>query len=327
MLLFAVGVTQLFSPAAGGTPEASSVAAPSQGGMEVSSARRAPQDLPQPRVDHGAISATPAPTPRPPAEIVLQPWAAPPTRNLLPAPGVTAASAIVIDEASGAVLWEKDPHRRMAPASTTKIMTAVIALQEGNLDAPVTVDVDYQDLPGSSVMGLLPGDTFTLRDLLYGVMLPSGNDASIAVGRHLAGADDKFVAKMNSLARRLGMHDTQFANPHGLSTRQHYTTAADLAVLGRYAMSVPGFEHLALAPDWTVFGSRVMPLTNFNTLLGVYSGADGVKVGYTERAGNTMVASATRDGHRVIVVLLNAPKRDEDAAALLDWAFAGHSWP
>jgi serine-type D-Ala-D-Ala carboxypeptidase (penicillin-binding protein 5/6) len=326
MLVLALGAAQLIPESGDALSEAVSSPAPSQGGVEVSSARRA-SVRPLPRVEGNAAISTPAPTPRPPAEVVLQSWAPPPTRNLLPAPGVTAASAIVIDEASGAVLWEKDPHRQMAPASVTKIATAVIALQEGNLDAPVTVDVDYQDLPGSSVMGLLPGDTFTLRDLLYGLMLPSGNDAAIAIGRHLAVADDEFVAKMNVLALRLGMYDTQFANPHGLGSRQHYTTASDLAVLSRYAMSVPGFEHLALASDWTAFGSRVMPLTNFNTLLGAYEGADGVKVGYTERAGNTMVASATRDGHRVFVVLLNAPKRDEDAIALLDWSFAAHSWP
>jgi serine-type D-Ala-D-Ala carboxypeptidase (penicillin-binding protein 5/6) len=232
-----------------------------------------------------------------------------------------------MDDASGAVLYGKDADVRSHPASLTKIATAVIALREGNLDAQVTSDVDYHDLPGSSVMGLVRGDVFTLRDLLYGLMLPSGNDAAMVIGRHLAGVDDAFVAKMNELALRTGLSDTQFANPHGLTSREHYTTALDLAVLSRYAMSVPGFQHLALSKDWTAYGSRPLAFQNLNSLPGVYPGADGIKIGYTGRAGQTMVASASRNGHRVYVVILNAPNRDADAIALLDWAFANHTWP
>jgi D-alanyl-D-alanine carboxypeptidase len=176
-------------------------------------------------------------------------------------------------------------------------------------------------------MGLLPGDRFRLRDLLYGTLLSSGNDAALAVGRQVAGSDREFVAQMNELAQRLGLSDTHFVNAHGLSERGHLSTAYDLALLARHAMSTPGFAELVAARSWTAEGSRKIEVGNINTFLTGYPGADGVKTGYTHRAGRTMVASATREGHRVYVVLLNAPNLDEDARRLMDWAFASFRWP
>jgi D-alanyl-D-alanine carboxypeptidase len=176
-------------------------------------------------------------------------------------------------------------------------------------------------------MGLLPGDWFTLRDLLYGMMLPSGNDAALAIGRHLAGSDAAFIGEMNALAERLGLWDTHFANPHGLGARDHFTSARDLAMLSRYAMTVPGFADLVATPSWTANGSRGIALGNINTFLFNYPGADGLKTGYTRRAGPTLAASATRAGHRLFVVLLNAPARESDAYALMDWAFSAFEWP
>jgi D-alanyl-D-alanine carboxypeptidase len=240
---------------------------------------------------------------------------------------VSASAAAVIDEASGALLFGKDAHDRRAPASLTKIATAVIALERGDLDAVVDVDVDSRIMRGSTVMGLIPGDRFTLRDLLYGMMLPSGNDAALSIGRHLAGSDAAFVGEMNALAQRLGLWDTHFANPHGLGAREHLTSARDVAMLSRYAMSVPGFAELVGTASWTASGSREIPLSNINTFLFTYPGADGLKTGYTRRAGLTIAASAMREGHRVIVVLLNAPQREADAYALMDWAFATFQWP
>jgi D-alanyl-D-alanine carboxypeptidase len=239
---------------------------------------------------------------------------------------VSAASAVVLDEESGALLYAKAGHDIRAPASLTKIATAVLALEHGRLDAEVAVDVDSRVMRGSTVMGLIPGDRFTLRDLLYGMMLPSGNDAALAIGRYLAGSDAAFVAQMNALAERLGLWDTHFANAHGLGARDHLTSARDLAMLARYAMSVPGFAKIVGAASWTANGSRQITLYNINTFLFAYPGADGLKTGYTRRAGSTIAASAVLDGHRVYVILLNAPQREADAAALMDWAFASHRW-
>jgi D-alanyl-D-alanine carboxypeptidase len=261
-------------------------------------------------------TVTPQPPPKP------DPWAPPPARAFLSEPPpISARAAIVLDDASAAVLYEKEGNLPLAPASLTKIATAVVALERGNLDDVVHVDVDSRTMGRSTVMGLLPGDWFTLRDLLYGMMLPSGNDAALAVGRHLSGSDAAFVAEMNALAARLGLADTHFANPHGLGSRGHATSARDLAVLSRYAMSLPQFARIVGAASWQASGSRTIPLSNINSFLFTYTGADGLKTGYTRSAGLTLAASAVRGDRRLFVVLLNAPQRESDAIALMDWAF------
>jgi D-alanyl-D-alanine carboxypeptidase len=239
---------------------------------------------------------------------------------------VSARAAIVFDEASGTVLYDKQGERALPPASLTKIATAIIALEEGDLDATVVADVNSEAMKSSTVMGLMPGDHFRLRVLLYGLMLPSGNDAALAIGRHLAGSDEAFVEKLNALAQRFALSDTHFENPHGLTRRGHVTSAYDLAVLSRYAMSVPGFAEIVGTPYWTALGSRTIEMMNLHPFTFAYPGGDGIKTGYTGRAGRTMVASAVRDGHRVYVVLLNAPEMEKDAVALMDWAFASHLW-
>jgi D-alanyl-D-alanine carboxypeptidase (penicillin-binding protein 5/6) len=275
-----------------------------------------------------ATHVPPSPTPTPQPDILLPAaWNAPPIMGDTPPPPVTAAAVAVLDEASGALLYESASNDRRAPASLTKIATAIIALERGNLDAAVAVDVDSRTMTRSTVMGLIPGDVFTLRDLLYGMMLPSGNDAALAIGRHLAGSDAAFVAEMNALADRLGLWDTHFANPHGLGAPDHLTSARDIAMLSRYAMSVPGFAEIVATGTWTASGSRTLSFYNINGFLYTYPGADGLKTGYTRRAGQTIVASAMRNGHRLYVVLLNAPQREADARALMDWAFASTVWP
>jgi D-alanyl-D-alanine carboxypeptidase (penicillin-binding protein 5/6) len=221
-------------------------------------------------------------------------------------------------------MYQKDGHRLLPPASLTKIATAILTVEAGGLDAWVRTDVDSDLLAretDSSVMGLRPGDCFRVRDLLYGLMLPSGNDAALALGRQVAGNDETFVARMNALVARIGLTETTYRNAHGLPAPGHLTSAYDLAMLARYAMTLPDFVATVGLRQRTIQGSRTIALTNTNTLLGVYQGTDGVKTGYTEEAGRTMVVSATRNGHRVFVALLNAPDRDEDAMKLLDWAF------
>jgi D-alanyl-D-alanine carboxypeptidase len=270
-------------------------------------------------------TATPSPTPVP----AMQPtaWGASPAHNGVGAPAVSAVAALVMDEASGEVLFEKDAHRRLGPASLTKIATAVVAIEAGDLERTVDVEFDRSELRRSTLMGLEGGDQFSLRDLLYGLMLPSGNDAALAIGRALSGSDQAFVDSMNELAGRLGLVDTHFVNPHGLGRPGHYSSAYDLALLSRYAMSIGEFQLLASTRYWTASGSRTIGMGNLNPMLGRYTGADGVKTGYTRSAGKTLVVSAVRDGRRIYVVLLNAPSRESDATALLDWAFANHAWP
>jgi serine-type D-Ala-D-Ala carboxypeptidase (penicillin-binding protein 5/6) len=266
-----------------------------------------------------------------PVEVVLplpEAWrSAPVQRNAVPPPTIAGLAAVVVDEASGAVLFDKDAHVSLPPASLTKIATAILALEMGDLDAWVEVDVDSRLMRSSTVMGLSPGDRFRLRDLLYGLMLPSGNDAALAIGRHLAGSDAAFVAMMNDLSRRLGLRESTYANPHGLGSRNHAVSAYDLAMLSRYAMSVPGFKEIVSAPSWTARGSRTLSFRNINTFLFSYSGADGIKTGYTRSAGQTIATSATRNGERVYVVVLNSSSRDDDARRLLNWVFANFTWP
>jgi D-alanyl-D-alanine carboxypeptidase (penicillin-binding protein 5/6) len=261
------------------------------------------------------------------SDIVPAAWGlAPVAVKALPPPTTQATSALVLDGSSGAVLYQKNGELPVAPASLTKIATAILAAEAGNLDQWVTVDVDSRQMDGSSVMGLVPGDCFRMRDLLYGLMLPSGNDAAVALGRQIAGSDAAFVGRMNDLVERLRLTDTHFANPHGLDAPGHVASAHDLALLARYAMTIPDFTSVVGASRWVAQGSRTIALTNTNAFLPTYPGADGVKTGFTDAAGRTLVASVTRNGRRVFVVVLNAPNRDADAKALFDWSFANFIW-
>ena len=232
-----------------------------------------------------------------------------------------------MDEASGAVLFDKEGHLALAPASLTKIATAIVALEGAELDIGVTSNVDARAMPGSSVMGLRPGDCFSVRDLLHGLLLPSGNDAALALGRYVAGSDEAFVTRMHTMLDRVGLDDTRFIDPHGLGGDGHASSAHDVAMLARYAMQLPDFAELVTTRSWTADGSRTLTMRNVNSFLTRYGGADGVKTGFTEEAGRTLAASATRDGRRLHVVLLNAPERFTDAERLLDWAFDNFDWP
>lgn len=255
-------------------------------------------------------------------------WAGTPTmlEGASPAPTISAVAAIVMDEASGAVLYEKDAHRQLPPASLTKIATAILAAEHGDFDRVVTTDVDSRTMRGSTVMGLIPGDRFTMRDLLHGLMMPSGNDAGLAIGRAVAGSDAAFVERMNNLSRRLGLTDTSWANPHGLGGGNHYTSAYDLAVLSRYYMSFPELRDVVAKGVYTAAGDRAIQMYTLNPLFG-YPGVDGLKTGYTRTAGNTLVTSRMKDGHRIFIVILNDGNRAGDAWALSEWAFAAHRWP
>ncbi|MDA0351048.1 MAG: D-alanyl-D-alanine carboxypeptidase [Chloroflexi bacterium] len=273
-----------------------------------------------------ANQATAASSRVPAASAPLTTGLAPTLTTGVPASSVDSAAAIVIDEASGAVLYGNNEHRALAPASLTKIATAILAIEGTDLDAWVTNEVDSRRMIGSSVMGLQPGDCFQVRDLLHGLMLRSGNDAALAIARFEAGSDAAFVNQMNTLLTRLGLTDSNFANPHGLDAVGHVSSAYDLAMLARYGMQIPEFRSTVSSSVWTANGSRRMTMYNINGFLNSYKDADGVKTGFTDDAGRTFVGSAMRDGHRLYVVLLNSSDRYGQAAELLDWSFDNHSW-
>lgn len=245
------------------------------------------------------------------------------------APAIGSRAAIVIDEASGEVLYERNGYEPLPIASLTKIATAILAIEGAPVDAwaPIS-DVDYRQMPGSSVMGIIPGDCFTVRDLLYGLMLPSGNDAALAIGRFQAGSDEAFVRQMNALVQRLGLTSTTFTDPHGLGGPRHRSSAYDVAMMSRYGMSqFPLFREIVSKRSWTAVGDRDLSMVNVNSFLGQYGNADGVKTGFTGAAGRTLSASATRDGRRLYAVVLNDPNRHTTAEKLLEWAFSNYTWP
>ncbi len=253
----------------------------------------------------------------------------------IPAPEISASAAIVVDDASLAVLLDRNAFERRPPASVTKIATAIVALEHRRLDEEVVAPVHYWDLAlsgDSSTMGLETGDVLTLRDMLYGLMLVSGNDAAIAIAEHVAGGEQQFVREMNELALRLGLQDTHFTNASGLYAPDHYSSAWDLALLSRYLMRFPDLRQIVGTEEITVTGTRdgaevEYDLYNHNPLLNYTPGVDGGKTGFTEEAGRTFTVTAERDGHRVYVVLLDTSLRAQDAIALIEWAFENHRWP
>lgn len=239
-------------------------------------------------------------------------------------PRVTAAAALLVD-GDGAVLWQRHARRRMAPASTTKIMTAVLALELGRLDDLVVVSRRAATGRGSR-LGLRERERYRLEDLLVGMLVRSGNDAAVAVAEHIAGTVEGFVRLMNEKAAGLGAKDTHFVTPHGLDRPGHYTTAADMALMAHHAMAHPAFAEIVGSRERVVApeggNGREKLLRNTNKLLWRYAWADGVKTGTTPRAGRCLIASATRDGHRLIAVVFRSANRWQDAVRLLNYGFA-----
>jgi len=232
-----------------------------------------------------------------------------------------------MDEASGALLYAIEPFTRQAPASITKIATTIVALEhEPDLKKVFTTTVSAAALlncDGSSIMGLEPADNVTLETLLYGMMLPSGNDAAEQVAYSLAGSRETYVAWMNEKVASLRLRDTHFVTPSGMDADDHYSSAYDMALLARSAMQNPEFRTLASTPR---FVGDDYYMHNLNPLLGSYQGADGVKIGYTEIAGHTIVASVTRGDHRVYVSLMASRNLAGDSIALFDWVWKTFSW-
>lgn len=241
-------------------------------------------------------------------------------------PNIKASAAILMDVKTGQVLWEKNMHKRLAPASTTKILTAIIAIEQGQLDADVKVSHRAAAVRGSS-MYLFPGQTIALRELLEGLLLRSGNDAAVAIAEHIAGSTEEFARMMNDKAAAIGAKGSNFVNPHGLTAVGHYSSAHDLAVLARYALHNPTFAEIVrtreTSIDWLDGKGKeqVKTIRNTNKLLWMFADADGVKTGTTNEAGPCLVASATHDGHRLISVVLHDHERWSDSMRLLQYGF------
>lgn len=235
---------------------------------------------------------------------------------------IPTPNLIVVDgDDPSVVFFERNADQRVFPASTTKIMTTLVALENGNLDDSFTVGEEVLGTTikfskYSSLMGIQPGETLTLRDLIYGLMLVSGNDAGEAIAKHVAGSADSFVALMNQKAQELGMTSTHFTNPHGVQNDEHYTTARDMAKLMAYALTIDAFVEIAATKTYTVPANSIRPtelvLVNTDRLLNavagdpvqtVYPYAIGGKTGDTDSAGKCLVAAAEKDGARVIIAM------------------------
>ena len=235
---------------------------------------------------------------------------------------VSANSAILVHADTGQVLFEKNPDAHMLIASTTKIMTAIVVLEHCELDDVVKVDERSAGVEGSS-MYIKAGEEYTVEDLLYGLMLVSGNDAASALALHVADDMEDFAELMNEKAAQLGMTESSFKNAHGLDEEGHYSTARDMAKLAVYCMGNEDFARIAGTVSHTV-GEQT--LVNHNRLLREYEGCIGLKTGYTMAAGRTLVTCAERDGARYVCVTLNDPDDWDDHRALYDWAFANYSF-
>lgn len=241
------------------------------------------------------------------------------------APSISAEGAILIDGESGEVIYEKDADKRLYPASTTKIMTALVALEileeiGADLDSCVVVPAEAAGAEGSSLY-LKAGEKVTLEELMYGMMLQSGNDAAQTVAICCGGSLDEFVSRMNEKAKELGCLSTGFTNPSGLFDENHYTTARDLAIISMAAMKREDFRQIAATVDWESSDTG-RHFHNKNKTVSRYEGATGIKIGYTEKSGRTLAASAKRGEKELIAVVLNDHNWFSDAYALMDYGFA-----
>lgn len=236
---------------------------------------------------------------------------------------LSAASAIVIDADSGRVIFEHNAHEKCGMASTTKIMTAVVVLENCKLDETVTVSYNAAITEGSS-MYLKPNEKLKVEDLLYGLMLNSGNDAATALAEHTSGSIEEFANLMNKKAQQIGMKNSSFANPHGLDNENHYSTAYDMALLTKYAMenetfkTVVGTQKKIVETDGE---QKYKYLTNHNKLLSMYEWCKGVKTGFTKKCGRCLVSYSEKDNVKLITITLNAPDDWNDHIGLYEQYF------
>ena len=242
----------------------------------------------------------------------------------VPELAVSAQSAVIIDAQSGKLLWSKDPNTPRYPASTTKIMTAMLLLERCTPDEVITAPAEVETVPGAS-LHLKAGEQLTASEMLYGILLRSANDGCVAVADHISGSVKAFAQLMNDRARQLGCTNTHFDNPNGLNDDQHTISAYDLAIVAREAMKYPAFRAVVSIRRHELkrsINTQDRFLVSKNKYLSMDPTADGIKTGWTKDAGQCYVGSATRNGYRVITVVLHSDKWKEDHASMLNWAYA-----
>ncbi|HEV2659099.1 MAG TPA: serine hydrolase, partial [Ktedonobacteraceae bacterium] len=251
-----------------------------------------------------------------------------------PAPPVLATSAYLLDADTGATLYASNPTMHLPMMSTTKLMTAVLAVEKGNPDQKITInDAISNDInqlsADSSVMGIKKGETYTLRDLLYGLLLMSGNDAAIAIADSISGNLPAFVALMNQRANQLGMHNTHYMNPHGLLDPNHYSSAHDLALIGKFSMGIPLIHQISGTRNYTITKSADHPehaMFNGDQFLWWYPGVDGGKPGWDGAQNFVQVISCTRNHHHLIGVTMHTSDWWTDMRDLMNWGFDTFQW-
>ncbi len=238
---------------------------------------------------------------------------------------ISAKSAVLIEQSTGKVLFSKNQFDKMKPASTTKILTALVAIENCTEDEIVKVSQNAADTEGSS-MYIEAGEKIKMENLLYGLMMNSGNDAAVAIAEHISGNTESFAKLMNSTAKKLGAEHSNFVTPNGLDDDNHYTTAHDLAIITAKAMESEDFRNLVKSKTKiveTVDGVKKY-LTNHNKLLTMYEDCEGVKTGFTKASGRTLVSAAKRDDMRLIAVTLNAPDDWNDHIRMLNYGFENY---
>ncbi|MBI3385017.1 D-alanyl-D-alanine carboxypeptidase [Candidatus Gottesmanbacteria bacterium] len=247
-----------------------------------------------------------------------------------PIPFLTAQGAILIDVDSQVVLYAKNPHLRLYPASTTKIMTAVTAMENYAPDAILTAWESISEAStDAALVGLKSGDRVSLKGLLYGLLLNSGADAAETLSQNFPGGKKAFILEMNKKAQSLHLRDTHFVNESGLDDKDQYTSVLDLARFTTYALKKPLFAEIVGTKELfitDISGKKRYYLKNINKLLGEVWGVNGVKTGYTEKAGECLVAQAERNSHRLLSVMLNSLDRFAETQAFLEWGFQNITW-
>ncbi len=238
-------------------------------------------------------------------------------------PQINGSSSVLIEAQSGRILYSNNPNKKLPIASTTKIMTALIALEHGRLDEKVKIKGNSVGIEGSSIY-LFNGEEISLRDLVYGLMLRSGNDAAVAIANHISGSVEEFAKLMNEKALEIGAKNTNFTNPHGLHDDNHYSTAYDLAIITREAMKNEEFKKISKSKLYVADREINKYFYNKNKTLNQYDGGDGVKIGYTKKAGRCLVSSATREYVQLIAVVLNNYTWFNDCYKLFDYGFENY---
>ena len=239
-------------------------------------------------------------------------------------PSVSAKSAILLEATDGEILYEKNAHLPMGMASTTKIMTALVALEYADPRERIRIPKEAVGIEGSSIY-LIEGEVLTLEELLYALLLASANDAAVAIAVAVGGSEEGFCHLMNRKARELGLESTRFQNPHGLYHEEHYTTAYELALITSHALRIPMFREIVSSETKRIPHDgtpNVRLLCNHNKLLKSYEGAIGVKTGFTKKTGRTLVSAAEQGGMTLIAVTLDAPDDWQDHTRMLDYGFA-----